>query len=360
MRFLALPDKIKRAHFNTEELVLLTQSSTRVLRNLQQARSPTSPTSPTWSSTDRSQSVASIRSRETAPAGVEKDWHEEGMATLMSGDFRRSEPNLLRNFSRRQNSVSSSYSMASSATDLHRSSTRKASFSRRRAALAPLPLPPPTLLPIVPKVKAANIQPAVPPLPSPVIKEPITASSPVDVPAETKPRYYGDSQARSKLRTFLASPEKFDEALEFGFPAADLYHDDDDDSTSSAMTPRTPIDTSFPMTHGSVDSGISIPLHTKKGSANLRSLTPDLDGREMTLKLTLTRKDLRAPGADQQLYSLQRTQVSGVDIESTSDPLALGSLVICDDHSGNHGAFAVREQPSKRGLKKLFSNIRKR
>lgn len=359
MRFLALPDKIKRAHFNTEELVLLTHSSERVLRKLEQSRSPTSPT---WSSTDRSTSVASTRSRESAPAGVEKGWHEEGMATFMRGDFILSEPNLLRNFSRRQNSVCSSYSMASSATDFHRSSTRKASFSRKHA-LAPLPLPPPTLLPIVPSTKAANIQPAVLPLPSPVMKEHISTSSPVEVWRETKPRYYGYFEARSKLRRFLASPEKFDEALEFGFPAADLYHDDDGDdddhfsTSSSATTPRTPIDLSFATPHGSVDSGIVIPLHTKKSSANLRTLTPDLDGREMTLKLTLTRKDLRA--SDQQLYSLQRTQVSGVDIE-TSDPLALGSLVICDDHSGNHGAFAVRERPSKRGLKKLFSSMRKR
>src|SRR5699024_8789531 len=32
-------------------------------------------------------------------------------------------------------------------------------------------------------------------------------------------QYYQDPEARLKLRVFLASPQKFDEAIEFGFPA---------------------------------------------------------------------------------------------------------------------------------------------
>ncbi|MCJ1268821.1 hypothetical protein MMC22_008709 [Lobaria immixta] len=36
---------------------------------------------------------------------------------------------------------------------------------------------------------------------------------------ETSARHYQDPEARLKLRVYLASPQKFDEALEFGFPA---------------------------------------------------------------------------------------------------------------------------------------------
>jgi hypothetical protein len=351
LRFLALPDKIKRAHFNAEELALLTQSSNRVLRGLEQGRSSTT----TWSSRDGSTSAASSRLSDTA--GDEREWLVDGTEPLARGDFRRSEPNLLRTFTtKRANSFSSAYSsaysMASSAVDLTWTSNHsKPSFSRKRP-LAPLPLPPPALLP------------AVPPLPSNPVhdKESTPTPSPTDSTRDTTARYYGDTEARSKLRTFLASPEKFDEALEFGFPAVDLSHDDEDDdlsTSSSSVSPPTPRDSIFTTPHGSVDSGVVLPLQSKK----TRSLTPDLDGREMTLRLTLTRRDLRAPDAggccsEQQ----QRTSLpaSGLFEGPEEDPLALGILTICDDHTGNHGAFAVRDQPSQHSLRKLWKNIRKR
>lgn len=339
LRFLALPDKIKRTHFSTEELVLLTQSSNRALRRLHAEHSR----SPTWSSSDRSMSAASSRSRETS--GLEKDWLEDGANTPMSVDFRRSEPNLLRtcDVQQRQSSFSSSRSMASSPIDdLPRSSSRK-SFSRKRA-LAPLPLPPPTLLP------------AVPPLPQPNVvceKEPTPTPSPVDGSHDTRARYYGDSDARSKLRAFLASPEKFDEALEFGFPSVDSSHNDEHDGSLQTTT-----ESSSTMPQGPMDSGLGLPLHTKKIGNIARSITPDLDGREMTLKLTLTREDLRAP-EEARPDSSQRRQVFGVDFERP-DPLALSSLVICDDHSGSQGAFAIKDRSSKRGLKKVWDNICKR
>lgn len=314
LRFLALPDKIKRTHFSTEELVLLTQSSNRALRRLHAEHSR----SPTWSSSDRSMSVASSRSRETA--SVEKDWLEDGANAPMSVDSRRSEPNLLRSCDcqQRQSSISSSRSMASSTIDdLPRSSSRK-------RTLAPLPLPPPTLLP------------AVPPLPQPnVVREKETTPTPSS-------RYYGDSNARSKLRAFLASPEKFDEAIEFGFPSIDSSHNYGHDESLQTTTQSTST-----MPQGSMDSGVGLPLHTKKIGTVARSITPDLDGREMTLKLSLTREDLRVP------------EEARVDFEQP-DPLALSSLVICDDPSGSQGAFAIKERSSKRGLKKVWDNICKR
>lgn len=57
--------------------------------------------------------------------------------------------------------------------------------------------------------------------PKPPPKTPIQRSRPT---IESSARYYQDPEARLKLRLFLASPQKFDEAIEFGFPS---LQDDD-------------------------------------------------------------------------------------------------------------------------------------
>ena len=48
-----------------------------------------------------------------------------------------------------------------------------------------------------------------------------TGSSSGTATAAAATYYYRDPEARLKLRTYLASPQKFDEAIEFGFPSAD-------------------------------------------------------------------------------------------------------------------------------------------
>jgi hypothetical protein len=87
----------------------------------------------------------------------------------------------------------------------------------------------------------------------------------------------------------------------------------------------------------------------------MRSLSPDLDGREMTLRMTLTRPDLRVPEED--LHSFNRTQPNPSEQEK-SDPLALEHLPVCDDHSGSRGAFAVHSvKAPKAGIKQVWKNL---
>jgi hypothetical protein len=201
-----------------------------------------------------------------------------------------------------------------------------------------------------------------------------------------KSRAYDDVETRKLLRRSLMSAETFDEALEFGFashePTSPLpatttdnrqppfgnkeygseEEDDDDDyaSTTDATEPRTPSPTFHAVTTNARQTSFDSSYRTfSKGSSS--SSTPigrpstSISNREMTIHMSLTRRDLRTP--EEELYSTQRRETSGVEVE-TQDPLALQSLPVCDDPTGAHGAFALPDQSSK-GLKKVWKTLRK-
>lgn len=368
LRFLALPSKVKRSHFTQEELALLTESSERVLGWAALHVNP-----------DRQGSVGSSHYFSSDSGNcihdMEQDWFEAKTESLHSLEHADVDERLtMLHTHSREASLGSTVDSAQPrpiTLAIQRPASRynnnNKSTKRRRSIFAPLPLPPPTLLP------------AVPLLPSPTLQK-ATESGP-----ETK--YYKDTDARSKLRDFLTSPEKFDEALEFGFPerratspipsvepslqselddlsVSHTRDDDDDDDLDDYMSgPRTPsvlTDGYNPgiLHHNSLDSGVALPLKFARGKGSIRSLSPDFEaGRSMTLKMTLTRSDLRAP--EDKLYSMARMQASGVDI-AEADPLALDPLHVCDDHTGAQGAFAIaaRTTSSGGGFKKVWKGLR--
>ncbi|KAI0140157.1 hypothetical protein F4776DRAFT_580064 [Hypoxylon sp. NC0597] len=147
--------------------------------------------------------------------------------------------------------------------------------------------------------------------------------------------HYQDPEARLKLRVYLASPQKFDEAIEFGFPSNDpspiaiqrdlpsvmdqsrlmfspdsekfktFLSDDkssiysDDASLPDPESPRTPD------TLDKHDKPLQLP-----GTDDYSSRLPEgyaqvpAASREMTLRMTLTRPDLRA--CEDQIYGWQK------------------------------------------------------
>ena len=206
---------------------------------------------------------------------------------------------------------------------------------------------------------------------------------------------------------YLASPQKFDEAIEFGFPStteqeAAMPHyqlppvmkhsrkfsrdmqtflrdgklsffedkssenqglDSDGESTVDPESPRTPSTT-----------GLSFRLHTRQmSSIDSNGLpasqpSPGHLNREMTLRLTLTRPDLRAD--EETLYGWQNvphhqhqkstaiTTAAAVAAATTTpaatpvatpavqdDPLALEELVLTDDQTGTQGPFYIKPKP---------------
>lgn len=191
---------------------------------------------------------------------------------------------------------------------------------------------------------------------------------------------------------YLASPQKFDEAIEFGFPssteqesASPHYHlppvtthsrkfsrdmhtflrdgtlsffgdshdnqglESDGDSVVDLDTPRTPS-----------SAGLSFRLHTRQmSSIDSNGLpashpSPGYLNRDMTLRMTLTRPELRADeevlyGWQHQTQSQTQNQHQHQRLTATAttqdDPLALEELVLTDDQTGTQGPFYVKPKP---------------
>ena len=177
---------------------------------------------------------------------------------------------------------------------------------------------------------------------------------------EASAKYYQDPEARLKLRVYLASPQNFDEAIEFGFPSMEdtedrvlsrpslsrahktapcttFLHDDmpslfdaldDDDAESTTSLPErgapyTPIDRVFKhetmllspsAANSSRSSATLFPRPTVRHNTSEPFAHLLAGSREMTLRMTLTRPELRAD--EKALYA----NTTG------DDPLALEHL----------------------------------
>jgi hypothetical protein len=177
------------------------------------------------------------------------------------------------------------------------------------------------------------------------------APKPSVASVEQPAQYYQDPEARLKLRVYLASPQKFDEAVEFGFPALESADGSDKENRPSTerkatKSPEAQPETFFenestsylegfsPTLESRLDLALSPELpafqpgprrQSESAALNRQSRAPHMtarrlsqhltSGREMTLKMTLTRADLRT--AD----SLASPGLSGPD-----DPLRLADL----------------------------------
>lgn len=188
-------------------------------------------------------------------------------------------------------------------------------------------------------------------------------------------KHYRDPEARLKLRVYLASPQRFDEVIEFGFPSLESrddsiplraksagngghgnnynttnthsFLDDDGASISEADhgdvdnatlpdldAPETPSDATFKPTHRLSHSSrsnlgdssfLARPYSKPRTPEQYARVVPG--GREMTLRMTLTRSDLRDD--ETALYDWQ-------DGLEKDDPLALEGLPL-----GPEGAAGI-------------------
>lgn len=228
-----------------------------------------------------------------------------------------------------------------------------------------------------------------------------TPAAPVFDPEAT---HYQDPEARKKLRMFLASPQKFDEAVEFGFPSTagddtfitPRYHlppittdarnfskdmqtflkddrvsfledneddVDDEEDTKLDTDGESVTDMDSPVTPSSI--GVSFRGHMRHASpSNFSSLDssglPALHpmgsrlNREMTLRMTLTRPDLRAD--EEQLYGWQTRKSTTA---ARDDPFALEELHFSDDMTGSKSPFAVKPKHQGNLVSRLFKRASK-
>lgn len=196
----------------------------------------------------------------------------------------------------------------------------------------------------------------------PLVKRhhPSSSVSSVDPSAQ----YVHDPEARLKLRVYLASPQKFDEAIEFGFPFFDgkengrpgpiardvqpsAAHEDplartflDDETVIQA-----PADGSTPVrkpTQGNGDADIWSSLKNHGFQHKPSAWSQVGRHREMTLKMTLTRPDLRS--------------VEESSFDPSDDPLRLADLP-----PPGITAHCWADMPDRSGvMKKMWRRIRMR
>ncbi|KAH7163165.1 hypothetical protein B0J13DRAFT_31149 [Dactylonectria estremocensis] len=152
-------------------------------------------------------------------------------------------------------------------------------------------------------------------------KQPLPSMAPTIDPGAA---HYQDPEARMKLRVYLASPQKFDEAIEFGFPSVDgaraIKGRDgaessekfrsflEDDRSSAYSDGLTIADPDSPKTPHMFDKPVfsrpvrrSMERNSERSTCVVSEASRDqLSSREMTLRMTLTRPDLRAN--EEQIY----------------------------------------------------------
>ncbi|KAB8292111.1 hypothetical protein EYC80_007856 [Monilinia laxa] len=184
--------------------------------------------------------------------------------------------------------------------------------------------------------------------------------------------HYQDPEARLKLRVYLASPQKFDEIIEFGFPSMDsavdtpepekrpqkliskrssrdmlrdrisspviehsFFNDDtaslfeDDTSMADSEAPITPLecDDGFPSQRSPYNSNGKPLADCQTGATKLPAKQQDpytqvmAGNREPTLRMTLTRQDLRDESA---IYGWQSKETLSLeDLESNKNTRGL-------------------------------------
>lgn len=189
--------------------------------------------------------------------------------------------------------------------------------------------------------------------------------------------YYQDPEARLKLRVYLASPQKFDEAIEFGFPSTSDCRNFFKGRPRTAATIRK-VEAEFdgysdedsPISENFDDITISEAQEELLASRKLREFDEPLmdtaimpsrigggaifdpylhsspGNREMTLRMTLTRKDLRAD--ENEVYAWKKG----------NDPLALEELPPVSDSDAGQFDWGDAGKESGSGLKRLWRRVR--
>ncbi|KAL2869408.1 uncharacterized protein BJX67DRAFT_330145 [Aspergillus lucknowensis] len=206
---------------------------------------------------------------------------------------------------------------SSNSVNLSRKSVSPPSY-RKDSTSNPLPAEPQSALANIVSRRSSLSRPLSKSKPRHVSR---SSTSSIDPSAQ----YFHDPEARLKLRVFLASPQKFDEAIELGFPAlkndepiipesfrpesipqireftGTFLDDDDHDHMSVRGEEKEPYSNisrlSYVMETPHDDFQDSPTVDDKEPSSMTRSKWKpprNPNTREMTLRMTLTRPDLRA------------------------------------------------------------------
>ncbi|KAK8056705.1 hypothetical protein PG993_001932 [Apiospora rasikravindrae] len=192
--------------------------------------------------------------------------------------------------------------------------------------------------------------------------------------------HYQDPEARQKLRAYLSTPQKFDEAVQFGFPSndtgaprsypesqqpnkGDLRHKASDDSEKlktflsddhssiysddkSVADPDTPMTPNSPEKERPAAKNACSRLEAPPMTDTENSMRDPAASREMTLRMTLTRPDLRA--SEDQIYGWQRNTNARAGRMSQSAPRGDGA---------SNQVYCAADTKSKAEYERFFSEL---
>lgn len=213
--------------------------------------------------------------------------------------------------------------------------------------------------------------------------------------------HYHNPDARLKLRVYLASPQKFDEAIEFGFPSNEgvldassdkenqvpnrrvgsksglsdtnktFFNDDagslleDDTSIAEPDSPVTPSEDVFKHQHSRLMSMSESGTTGRSEFAHLGFRKPTLHkhtesyslsstgAREMTLRMTLTRPDLRAE--EDMIYGWQAKERVKTPLKNEA-PDALDQALMRGPFDGEDGWGSLPKDDSV--VKRLWNKVK--
>lgn len=374
--FLRLPEKVQRRHFTLEERNLLSGQTGAVLPDPADAADAKFKRELYKLSREKNRSVPTLRTSSSSSLSSLSTFdleHPVNSAIEMDGSMVWFDDENDADLDSRLQLDDYHEFMNKAADNNTRQSRRGPSFRRAlsinslpfRANHSSLPKPSPTNTPLTPPLPTLSIPQNAHQRSQSRIQSypPSLHTNQTSVSAiEPSTRHYQDPEARLKLRVYLASPQKFDEAIEFGFPSMQdkellpmhrpslsrshktapcktFLHDDipsvfdnldlsdENDSDSASLperdAPYTTMDAAFhtdsillsPSDATSSGSGSTLYSRPTIRHHSSEPLAQLLAGsREMTLRMTLTRPDLRAD--EKALYA----HTTG------DDPLALEHL----------------------------------
>lgn len=327
-RFASLPPTLQRKHFSREEQVLLASKINHVIfdaadeavyRKYSQQKTPvvSYARQTTYSPAELDFPGGPDDDMDMSPEELKNfRWlDEERDLDLSLIDYHAAVAETAHNEQNQNRRRSYRRGLMISNVNFHRRSSSTNSTNNQNAWPLPAPIGPP-LHSVTPNAATAAVTAGH-------RKNRISTSS-LD-PAAT---HYQDPAARMKLRVYLASPQKFDEAIEFGFPAMQeqnaLRHgrpmtsprstestpnsflrddtpslsDDEDQDVEDIDSPRTPDMGAFSSTLSkSNNSSLDRPSFKPKLVRDFIDpyVHASTSNREMTLHMTLTRPDLRSP-----------------------------------------------------------------
>lgn len=331
LEFAALPSAIRRKHFSPEEQYYIAAQLNPVI--LDAADEALYKQYQHYQGRQRSRSVDSLKygvdadfESDNAPlTPAEEEWEDMDVRDLERLSWLDNDNDLdlkLDDY----HTISADLNSKQSSNVRRRSFRRGLSFSnvsfrRRSSSSTSLQSPPPL---------GSNLNKGTSHQASPSF-QPAHRSRDSTTSLDPSATHYQDPAAKMKLRVYLASPQKFDEALEFGFPSLQqeavhplgrprtspgavngqpktffsddtpsLSEDESRDEQSEYIhqdSPRTPQDMSFPTGRPSQKSSTerSTQSRTRVIRDAIESYTyASAADREMTLRMTLTRPELRA------------------------------------------------------------------